>query len=29
VVGWSNAGLEMANVPGLVKNMIDKITGKY
>jgi len=28
VVGWSNAGLEMANVPGLFQNMLDKITGK-
>lgn len=28
VVGWSNAGLEMANVPGLLQNMLDKITGK-
>ena len=29
VVGWSNAGLEMANVPGLVQNMINKIFGRY
>lgn len=29
VVGWSNAGMEMANVPGLFQNMINKITGKY
>jgi thiosulfate/3-mercaptopyruvate sulfurtransferase len=27
VVGWSNAGLKMANVPGLIENMINKITG--
>jgi thiosulfate/3-mercaptopyruvate sulfurtransferase len=29
VVGWSSAGLEMANVPGLIENLINKITGKY
>jgi len=29
VVGWSIAGMEMANVPGLVQNMINKITGDY
>ena len=29
VVGWSIAGMEMANVPGLFQNMINKITGKY
>ena len=29
VVGWSNAGFDMANVPGLVENMINKITGDY
>jgi len=29
VVGWSNAGLEMANVPGLFRNMLNKITGEY
>ncbi|MAU51206.1 MAG: sulfurtransferase [Roseovarius sp.] len=29
VVGWSNAGLEMANVPGLFQNLLNKITGKY
>lgn len=29
VVGWSNAGLEMANVPGLIQNLLNKITGKY
>ncbi|HMB14618.1 MAG TPA: rhodanese-like domain-containing protein [Roseovarius sp.] len=29
MVGWSNAGYEMANVPGLFRNMINKITGKY
>jgi thiosulfate/3-mercaptopyruvate sulfurtransferase len=29
VVGWSNAGMEMANVPGLLQNLINKITGKY
>jgi len=29
VVGWSRAGLEMANVPGLLRNMINKITGRY
>jgi len=29
VVGWSNAGLEMANVPGLLQNMLNKITGEY
>jgi len=29
VVGWSNAGLEMANVPGLVQNMVNKIFGRY
>ena len=29
VVGWSNAGFDMANVPGLVQNMINKITGDY
>lgn len=29
VVGWSRAGMEMANVPGLFQNMINKITGKY
>ncbi|PKQ13898.1 MAG: sulfurtransferase [Alphaproteobacteria bacterium HGW-Alphaproteobacteria-1] len=28
VVGWSNAGLEMANVPGLFQNLFNKITGK-
>src|SRR6056297_1627610 len=28
VVGWSNAGLEMANVPGLLQNMLNKITGE-
>ena len=29
VVGWSNAGFDMANVPGLVQNLINKITGVY
>ncbi len=29
VVGWSNAGLDMANVPGLFQNLLNKITGKY
>ena len=29
VVGWSRAGMEMANVPGLFQNMINKITGEY
>lgn len=28
VVGWSNAGLEMANVRGLFQNLLDKITGR-
>ncbi|MBE0454689.1 MAG: sulfurtransferase [Roseovarius sp.] len=29
IVGWSIAGGEMANVPGLLRNMLNKITGKY
>ncbi|WP_417727625.1 sulfurtransferase [Roseovarius sp.] len=29
MVGWSNAGNEMANVPGLFQNLLNKITGKY
>lgn len=29
MVGWSNAGYEMANVPGLFQNLLNKITGKY
>lgn len=29
LVGWSNAGLEMANVPGMFRNLMNKITGKY
>ena len=29
VVGWSIAGMEMANVPSLFQNMINKITGEY
>ncbi|MBC7131674.1 MAG: sulfurtransferase [Roseovarius sp.] len=28
VVGWSNAGMEMANVPGLLQNLLDKIMGR-
>jgi thiosulfate/3-mercaptopyruvate sulfurtransferase len=26
MVGWSNAGYEMANVPGLIENLIDQVT---
>ncbi|MGX0878925.1 thiosulfate/3-mercaptopyruvate sulfurtransferase [Roseovarius sp. MBR-154] len=29
MVGWSNAGHEMAHVPGLFHNMMNKIIGKY
>ncbi len=29
MVGWSQSGYEMANVPGLFRNMLNKITGKY
>lgn len=29
VVGWSNAGFEMANVPGLFQNLYNKIMGRY
>ncbi|MEI4232877.1 sulfurtransferase [Roseovarius sp. D22-M7] len=29
VVGWSNAGYEMANVPGLFENLYNKIFGRY
>ena len=29
MVGWSNAGYDMANVPGLFQNLLNKITGKY
>ncbi|MGX0976539.1 thiosulfate/3-mercaptopyruvate sulfurtransferase [Roseovarius sp. MBR-51] len=29
MVGWSNSGYEMANVPGLFQNLLNKITGKY
>lgn len=29
VVGWSQSGFEMANVPGLFQNLINKITGQY
>lgn len=29
VVGWSQSGFEMANVPGLFQNLINKITGRY
>lgn len=29
MVGWSQSGYEMANVPGLFQNMLNKITGKY
>ena len=29
VVGWSNAGYEMANVPGLLQNLYNKIIGRY
>jgi len=29
VVGWSNAGFEMANVPGLFENLYNKIFGRY
>jgi thiosulfate/3-mercaptopyruvate sulfurtransferase len=28
MVGWSNGGHEMANVPGLVENLINQVTGK-
>ncbi|MFO7758110.1 MAG: rhodanese-like domain-containing protein [Roseovarius sp.] len=29
VVGWSQSGYEMANVPSLFQNLINKITGRY
>lgn len=29
MVGWSQSGYEMANVPSLFQNMLNKITGKY
>lgn len=29
MVGWSQSGYEMANVPGLIQNMLNKVTGKY
>lgn len=29
MVGWSQSGYQMANVPGLVRNMWNKITGQY
>ncbi|NCQ23543.1 MAG: sulfurtransferase [Rhodobacteraceae bacterium CG17_big_fil_post_rev_8_21_14_2_50_63_15] len=29
IVGWSQSGYEMANVPSLFQNMLNKITGKY
>lgn len=29
VVGWSNAGLDMDNVPGLWQNLLNKITDQY
>jgi len=29
MVGWSNQGLEMANVPGPLRNLWNRVTGKY
>lgn len=29
MVGWSGAGLEMDNVPGPIRNLLNKLTGKY
>jgi len=29
VVGWSQSGYEMANVPGLFQNLYNKILGRY
>lgn len=29
VVGWSQSGLEMDNVPGPIRNLMNKLTGKY
>lgn len=29
MVGWSQSGYDMANVPGLFENLLNKITGKY
>jgi len=26
MVGWSNSGFEMANVPGLIQNLVDQVT---
>ncbi|ARE39174.1 Rhodanese-related sulfurtransferase [Rhodovulum sp. P5] len=29
MVGWSTSGHEMANVPGPIRNLFNKVTGKY
>jgi len=29
MVGWSNSGHEMANVPGPIRNLWNRVTGKY